>query len=107
MIWILFIVNNKAYNSRRKIYLEVVNESLSQLITYTFLLYTDFVSDLEMRYRIGWVTISLIILLVCVNVYEMIARSIRTCNANKAKKKKQLIYQDQWGKVIKIFKDNQ
>ena len=51
--------------------LETFNEFMLINISYTYLLYTDYISDIEMRYLIGWITISGSTIVIFVNVTQM------------------------------------
>ena len=85
MLWIYHVYNNKTYETRAQNRIELMNEVFHMLITYTFLLFTDFVADLEMRQLIGWTTIGLIGTLISVNVIMMINAQIHEYYKNKAK----------------------
>ena len=76
MLWIYHVYNNKTYETRNENRVELLNDVFHMLITYTFLLFTDFVADLEVRQMIGWVTIGLIALLILINVVMMVQSQI-------------------------------
>ena len=55
-------------------------------ICYSYLLYTDFVSDIEMRYFIGWITIFANVIIIVVNLTLMVSSQFTTFKINRAKK---------------------
>ena len=72
IIWIFHVTYYKVFISKEQNRIEITNEVFNMLISYTFLLYTDFVVDLEVRYKIGSITITLIVALIAVNIYSMV-----------------------------------
>ena len=65
MMYIGFV---EPFTSKEVNRLETFNEFMLILISYTYLLYTDYISDIEMRYLIGWITISGSTIVIFVNV---------------------------------------
>ena len=69
MMYVGFV---EPFISREVNRLETFNEFMLILISYTYLLYTDYISDIEMRYLIGWITISGSTIVIIVNVIQMV-----------------------------------
>ena len=63
--------------------LEVINETLTLVCTYSLMLFSSFVPDPAMRYLCGWYLIGLIVLTLAVNltiiVGQALKSSIRKC----------------------------
>ena len=47
---------------------EILNEITALLATYILFVYTNWVSDLETRYQVGWVSISMLVANVAINL---------------------------------------
>jgi hypothetical protein len=75
-LWIYHVMNNNVFVTKAQVKIEVINEVFNMLISYTFLMFTDFLADLDMRYRVGWFTIFLIIILILTNIYAMVKAQI-------------------------------
>lgn len=71
-LWIYHVMNNNVFVTKNQVKIEVINEVFNMLISYTFLLFTDYLVDLEIRYQVGWFTIFLIIILILTNIFSMV-----------------------------------
>ena len=63
-------------------FFELINDISVYIITFHFLLFTDFVSDMETQYLIGFSCITFVVLNILFNmslVIRNIANSIRLC----------------------------
>lgn len=48
---------------------ELFNEMLTALCTFQLVLFTDFVTDVKLRTKFGWILIATVIILCAVNLY--------------------------------------
>ena len=101
-IYIFYIAYWYPMKTRKNNRVEIFNESINMLVTYNFLMFTNFVYDLDARFYIGYVFIIEIIFLIIVNVYWMAVDQIHTYRFNKARKITQKRYEQQ----LKIAKAN-
>ena len=89
---IKFLFDYKPMNSRLLNGFEIVNETFTLFITYFMFLFTDFILDVEYRYKLGYRFIAFISFIFLVNVslvfYDMVRSSII-----QGKRKK---YQKRW-----------
>ena len=84
-IYIFYIAFWFPMKTRANNRIEIFNETINMLITYNFLMFTNFVFDLNARFYIGYIFIGEIILLIIVNVYNMATDQIHAYRFNKAK----------------------
>jgi len=56
---------------------EIFNEVAIMFSIYPMIVYTDFVSDPETQYLVGWASIVVAILHVCTNLYIIVDRSFK------------------------------
>ena len=85
--YVLYIQHYKPLRTKFQNRIEVINESINMLVTYNFLTFTDYVTNLEARFLIGWFFICQIMFLILVNVYVMVTEKISESQHHYAKRK--------------------
>ena len=66
---------------------EIMNEVINLVVTYHYLLFTNFVDDIEMRFYIGWSSIGLTILLISINMLIILKDFLYNIYEKKCKTK--------------------
>lgn len=56
--------------------LEIVNETLFMLVSYQFMLYTDVLQNVPLRYSIGWSQVALVVFLLVINFCVIINANV-------------------------------
>lgn len=88
---IKFMFDYKPMNSRLLNGFEIVNETFTLFITYFMFLFTDFILDVEYRYKLGYRFIAFVGFIFFVNValvfYDMVRSSTIQGKRKKYKKK--------------------
>lgn len=74
---LIFVGNNRPYMTGFKNKVMIFNEGCVCLMTLSMVLETDFCSDLDTRYRSGFMYVSFMFLNVAINLYLMFKPTIR------------------------------
>ena len=72
---------------------ELINETLTLLTTYSLFLFTDFVPDAQVRYTMGWAVIFLTLMLVVTNLYVILHKTVKTVSLKGKIKYKKYVYE--------------
>ena len=62
----------RPFETRHQNNLELFNETLTLLSTYTLFIFTEYVPEAYARYLIGWVLIGIMIVILVANVFNML-----------------------------------
>lgn len=85
--------------------IELTNEYLTVLCTYSLIMFSNMVPDPAVRYLCGWQLVFLIVLLLAINlfiiIFQSIRDSIRRCKLKYVKRKNMKAYQKQKDDYLK------
>ena len=70
--FLCYIAYFKPFKLSRSNLQEILNEVTALLATYILFVYTNWVSDLETRYQVGWVSIAMLVANVAINLSFMV-----------------------------------
>ena len=70
----MYVASGRLYFFKGLNRIEVTNEALNILVVYQFMLFTDFVSNPETRFAIGWSNIIVIGTLIFINMALIIGQ---------------------------------
>ena len=91
--------------------LEMINEAIFVLICYIFILFTDITSDRELRTTLGWVLVSLVLLILVVNFAVIFGASAKALYSrlklNKQRNEYQLARRGIYINSMKLVLDSQ
>ena len=77
LLMVAFISRCKPMQEKINNFLEILNESTFLTLTYLNFLFTDFVSDIDMRYNIGWIFLGVLGLNVVINFAVIIVTVLK------------------------------
>ena len=69
----------RPYNLQKQNTLELVNETLTLLCTYSLIMFSALVPDAATRFLCGWQLIGLVILILLINLTVMVYTSGKQC----------------------------
>ena len=87
LLFIAFVMHSKPYTEPIMNKQEIANEVIVLLCSYLLLYYTEFVTDMEVRYNIGWVHMLLIGVNVLMNLSIMVVITVHNCKVDCRRRK--------------------
>ena len=103
---IKFLFDYKPMNTRLLNSFEIINETFTLFITYFMFLFTDFVPDVEYRYKLGYRFIAFVSFIFFINVllvFVDITRSAKIEYKRKAYWKKWNAYEELKSKMVNFL----
>jgi len=92
-IYLVLYVHVKPHTEFRKLAIEITNEWMILFVSLQLMCFTDFISDADLQYYIGYFFVSSILLVLVVNLIFMIINIKRRFKSKSRKKRIQKAYE--------------
>jgi heme/copper-type cytochrome/quinol oxidase subunit 4 len=77
VMYLIYVNIVSPYDASAQVNVDTVNEFMLLCISYHFLLFVDLVQDPEIKYKLGWTLVALIMLVVAANIVYIAIFSIK------------------------------
>jgi len=91
MIYFIYVGNSMPHEDKFTTRVELINETMLLLVFYSFVLFTKHVEDPILKYKIGFITINIVLVQIAINyliiIGTTVAAIIKKCKLRCMKRK--------------------
>ena len=92
---VIIIGNVRPYLGSAKMYKEFFNETILMFVMYTIMCFSPWVADVDVRFFIGYITISCVCLHLFVNLFDIVGETYRNVRFSLLKRRAKKKYASQ------------